>query len=650
MKEQLKQPRRTVIKTGLGAAGAVSLAGIGYSWPVKALEPGSVKTQGRFSGLKPLYSASSAGKQSDPSGAAISATPDEHVRALRRLTFGYKPEDLTALLALDDNFDDRLQKYVDAQLNGYQPAWPPVNDPPLSAIVNDPSSNWETMGDSLTTLWQERVVAEPPWPQYQYPVIETQLMGLNRAIYSQWQLAEILADFWHTHFSVEGVRFGIAPVFVHYDRDVIRTHLLGNFRQMLEAVTQSTAMMYYLDNVSNTRWGPNENFAREVQELHTLGAVNSYGFTPENEIPEATPLIGSSTVLPTGLKAGYSEADVVQVTLCLTGWTISNQWTDGNNTGEFIYYDAWHEPAAKRVLGQDIVATGENETREVLDLLAKHPNTARYVCRKLCKRLISDDPPESIVEAAAVVFNDQWQAADQLKQVVRTIILSNEFKDAANWGSKTKRPFEIVAGAVRSCGGLDQHLVRPDEWGNWIENFRDGQNFQFSIDVFYRLTETGGIPFSWVTPDGFPDSKEAWLGSTPLIMSWRVVNALFNSYYAQNPDDDPNTWIWFDYGPIDVVAKTTAAFTQEQRTANNIVDYWVNRFLGYDAANSGSPQIDGTVRAQLVAFLQQDAVSADTPLPIDSEEWAPLPWNAYCSQRLRTLVASIAMLPDTLLR
>ncbi len=650
MKERIKQSRRTAIKTGLGVAGAAGLAGIGYSWPVKALDPNTANGQHRFSGLTPLYSSSPGGKQRAPSPQALSTTPDEHVRALLRLTFGYKPQDLTAFLALDDNFDGRLQTYVDAQLNGYQPAWPPANDPPLSAIVNDPASNWETMGDSLTTLWQERVVADPPWPLYQYPVIETQLMGLNRAVYSQWQLAEILADFWHTHFSVEGVRFGIAPVFVHYDRDVIRAHMLGNFRQMLEAVTTSTAMMYYLDNVSNTRWGPNENFAREVQELHTLGAVNSFGFTPENEIPEATPLIGSSTVLPTGLKAGYSEADVVQVTLCLTGWTISNQWTDGNNTGEYIYLDSWHEPAAKRVLGQDIVATGENETREVLDLLAKHPNTARYVCRKLCTRLISDDPPESIVEAAAVVFNDQWQAADQLKQVVRTIILSTEFKDAANWGAKTKRPFEIIAGAARSCGGLDQHLVRPDEWSDWIENYRDGQNFQFSLDIFYRMTETGGMPFSWVTPDGFPDRKEAWLGSTPLIMSWRAVNALFNSYYVQNPNDDPNTWIWFDYGPIDVVAKTMAALTQEQRTANNIVDYWINRFLGYDAANAGSPQIDATIRAQLVAFMQQDAVSANTPLPIDFEEWDPLTWIAYCSQRLRTLVASIAMLPDTLLR
>jgi len=638
--------RRRMLKSGFTAATAAGIAGAGFSWSVQVL--GAPQ---KFAGLKPLYQAKKSQKSADiPTPAAVSAVPDVHVRALRRLTFGYKPEDLTSFLALDDNFDDRLQKYVDAQLNGYQAAWPPANDAPLSAIVNDPQTNWTTLGKSLATLWQDGVVADPPWPIYQYPAMETQLMAVNRAVYSDWQLAEILADFWHTHFSVEGVRFGIAPVFVHYDRDVIRANMLGNFREMLESVTKSTAMMYYLDNVSNTRWGPNENFAREIQELHTLGAVHSYGFTAEGDIPEAPPLVGSSTVLPAGLKAGYSEADVVQVTLCLTGWTISNQWSDSLNTGEYIYLPDWHEPASKRVLGIDLVSSGEDETKEVLDLLAKHPNTARYVCEKLCRRLISDSPPASIVEAAAVVFNDQWQAADQLQQVVRTILLSTEFKDAEHWGAKTKRPFELIAGAARSCGGISQHLVRRESWDSWVDNMRDGQNYQFSIDMYYRMNETGGMPFTWVTPDGFPDSKEAWTGSTPLIMSWRAINQLFTSWYVLNPQDDPGIWQWFDYGPIDTLTPTMAEFSIEQRTANNIVDYWVNRFLGYDASDGDSAQLDSEVRARLVAFMQQDAASADTALPIDFEGWAAQPWNAYVHQRLRTLVASIAMLPDTLLR
>ena len=492
-------------------------------------------------------------------------------------------------------------------------------------------------------------MAEPDWPLYQYPAMETQFMAINRAVYSQWQLAEVLADFWHTHFSVEGVRFGIAPVFVHYDRDVIRPNMLGNFRQMLEAVTQSTAMMYYLDNVSNTLWGPNENFARELQELHTLGAVNSFGFTAENEIPPATPLAGSSAVLPEGLKAGYSELDVAQVTLCLTGWTISNEWSDTLNTGQYIYYDEWHEPASKRVLGVDITSSGEDETKEVLDLLARHPETARYVCRKLCRRLISDDPPDSVVEAAAIVFNDQWQAADQLKQVTRSIILSPEFKDASNWGAKTRRPFEIIAGTMRSVGGTGEHLVRPNYWSDWIDNLAEGRNFQFSIDLYYQLYDTGGMPFTWVTPDGFPDSKPAWLGSTPLIMTWRVINMLFMSWYPDNPSD-PDSWQWLPWAPLDAVAVTKNALSAEQRNANRIVDFWVQRFLGYDSAQPETPQLAAGVRSLLVSFMQQDATDADTPLDLDLDNWNDAAWLAYVSQRLQTLVASIAMLPETLLR
>ncbi len=112
------------------------------------------------------------------------------------------------------------------------------------------------------------------------------------------------------------------------------------------------------------------------------------------------------------------------------------------DTGEFVYYSNWHDTSTKRVLGIDITqSNGQDETEQVLDLLAMHPNTARYVCRKLCRRLISDNPPESIVEAAAVVFNDQWQAPDQLKQVVRTILLSTEFQGCRQLGRQDQTAF-----------------------------------------------------------------------------------------------------------------------------------------------------------------------------------------------------------------
>jgi uncharacterized protein (DUF1800 family) len=153
-------------------------------------------------------------------------------------------------------------------------------------------------------------------------------------------------------------------------------------------------------------------------------------------------------------------------------------------------------------MGINITPNGQGEASQVLDLLAKHPNTARYVCGKLCRRLIGDTPPPSIVEAAAVVFNDQWQAADQLKQVVRAIVLSDEFKDAGTWGGKTKKPFELMAGAVRSSGGFTEKIVMPDPFGDWSANLLNGENYKSSQDLYWMMSREP--PHTWVTPTVFP--------------------------------------------------------------------------------------------------------------------------------------------------
>lgn len=573
------------------------------------------------SDLVPLYRKSETTKAD--ASAKASAAPSAEVRALRRLGFGYRPTDLTHFNSLGGSFSQRLAAYVDEQLNGYHPAWPPVNDPNLTAVLA--GSNFETLTDSLATMWQERVVADPGWPVAYYPVFEIQYLAFLRATYSQWQLAEVLADFWHTHFSVNGTGFLIGSVFVHYDRDVIRAHMLGNFRQMLEAVAKSTAMMVYLDNLSNHKDGPNENYARELQELHTLGAVHSYGFTPAAQIPAVQPLAGSSAALPAGLKAGYSEADVRSVTRCLTGWSISNEWTDGANTGLYIYLPDWHDTNPKAVMGVPITQTGEQEFRQVLDILAVHPNTARYVCTKLCRRLIGDNPPNSVIENAARVFNDQWQAPDQLKQVVRAIILSPEFSATTTWGAKVKRPFETVAGAMRSCG-LNFKLQRGDDAGT--------QDQKLSQYFYWTMDGTGHMPFTRETPDGFPDKQDTWLGSTPLMMSWQCVNWLFNAWVNNG-----------EFRPIDAAATTKLALAVNQRTATQIVDYWVNRVLGLSAA-----QIDAARRQKLIAFMRQDAPTADTPLDLDQDGWDNAAWRAYVPQRVQTLVASLLMLPENLLR
>jgi hypothetical protein len=649
---QSRGSRRRFLKSGVAGLGGLGIAGaaVGFPESVLAADEHSGKS------FKPLYSKLQTQQQAEGGAVSQSDIPSPGVRALRRLTFGYRHEDLAHFNSLGGTFDQRLEAWVDDQLNGYQPVWPPPNDPDLLAAVNASPTEWETLEDSLETIWQERAKAGTPEAGRDLPTQElTALMAL-RAVYSQWQLAEILADFWHVHFNVDATIGERRSTSIHYDRDVIRPNMLANFRQMIEAVTKSCSMMHYLDNLWNSRWGPNENYARELQELHTLGAVNSYGFTPENEIPVASQMVGSSTVLPAGLKAGYSEADVRQATMCLTGWTIDRVEITGNvnETGDYVYYPDWHEPAPKRVLGIDFASSGEAEVHELLDLLAMHPNTARYVCWKLCRRLVNDDPPESLVEKAALVFNDQWQAPDQLKQVVRTILLSSEFKDPVHWGSKVKKPMELLCGTARSCGGFSLNLgawddykpsVEAPSWEWWEQQSED---HTFTRNFYWGLWESGGLPFRWVTPDGYPDIREAWLASSPLVLSWKHMNFMFVT--GRTPPAPQNTW--YHFFPVNAHEITRSALAAPDRTAANIVDFWVLRILGYDSEQAGSPQLEPAVRAELVAFMQQDAPSADTALDLDMplETWSNTTWQAYVPERVQVLVSSIAMLPENMLR
>jgi len=635
--------RRNMLKSGIGALGALGVLGTGVS--ISQLSHARTKEE---SGEKASLYISKVDKDSVAARgiSGLSGIPESDVRALRRLAFGYKPEDRDYFESLGTNFDDRLKNYVNEQLDGYQPGHPPKNDPLLTTILNDPLTAWETLGDSLETQWQERALFNDDAVISHLPRLETEVLAILNAVYGRWQLAEILADFWHTHFSVDGSVHEAASTFVQYDRDVIRPNLLGNFRQMLESVTKSTAMMYYLNNISNSKFGPNENYAREVQELHTLGALNSFGFKLENEIPNASAMPGSSTVLPVGLKAGYSEEDVRQVTLCLTGWTISSERTDGLNTGAFVYLSDWHDDSAKRVLGIDIAATGEDEVPEVWDLLAMHPNTARYVCTKLCRRFINDDPPQAIIEKAAIVFNDQWQAQDQLKQVVRTILLSDEFKDAANWGSKVKRPFESIVGTARSCGGFTAKFGIHDYSIGWEENSIKGEDFLFSQSFVGNIYETQSMPFSWITPDGMPDRKEDWLASTPLLKCWHLINQMFMTWRI----DYGNTEEYYHFFPVDAVSVTKLALSEDQRTPAKIVDFWIHRLLGFDQEKTGTSKFSEITRNKLISFMQQDAEAAEVILDLNEDVYDGQAWNEHVPERVQTLVASIAMLPENLLR
>ncbi len=512
--------------------------------------------------------------------------PSVAVIAMNRLGFGPRPGDIAAFNALAGTDTDRLQAYVDQQL---QPG--ALDDSAADARVA--ASGYTTLNKPLAQLWADHVVADPVWSERIRPADETTLMTLLRAVYSERQLFEVMVDFWHNHFSIYGWEFYEAPTWVHYDRDVIRANALGNFRTLLEAVAKSTPMLFYLDNWLSSLDGPNENYARELMELHTLGDENYLGAVPRNQVPTDAQ----------GFQLGFVDEDVFAVTRCLTGWSIDGSpwWNPESGNGGYLYRPGWHEASAKNVLGHQIPAgqPAEKDGQDVLDILATHPGTARFVCRKLCRRLVGDFPPENLVDAAAQVFLAQSAAPDQIAQVIRSIVLSSEF--SLTWGAKIKRPFEIVVSAMRAAGA-DFPFIQGDP---------DTGTFDW---LFYN---TGHYPFAWHPPNGYPDFSEAWVSSSPRVLSWKMTNWLIDV-------EDPSG------------AYRLNAFAQTPpsvRSADDLADFWIDRVLGRPMSAADR---------QEVVDLMAQGVNPSFDLPLDTDP--------ELRDRLQTMVGLLFLSPDFLWR
>ncbi len=303
---------------------------------------------------------------------------------------------------------------------------------------------------------------------------EAKLLG---AVYSERQLEEVLVDFWFNHFNVFA-RKGQTGIYVgEYEREAIRPHVLGRFRDMLGATARNPAMLFYLDNWQSVAPNPrlarrlnpaqnnrpqrglNENYARELLELHTLG-----------------------------VDGGYTQDDIVHVVRALTGWTIGRP-----GEGGFRFAPNLHDREAKTVLGQTISAGGGIEDGErVLDILARHPSTARNIAFKLAQRFVSDTPPPSLVDRAAKSF----QSSDgNLREVVRMIVTSPEFFDPGVRLAKVKTPFEFVVSALRATDA----------------EVRAGQA------INRALGEMGMPLYMCQPPTGYDDTAAAWISSGALV-------------------------------------------------------------------------------------------------------------------------------------
>jgi len=374
----------------------------------------------------------------------------------------------------------------------------------------------------LATHWRE--YNRRPNRTYEFPndrpLRDVRIATVMRAVFSKRQLYEVMVEFWHNHFSIYAWEGYARWTWVHYDRYVIRKHAMGNFRLMLEDVAKSPAMLYYLDNYVNTRGGPNENWARELFELHGLGAENYLGVKPQGDVPKD----GNNHPV------GYVDDDVYESTRCFTGWTVDDRWgsdTDPNTwgTGLFDYQDGDHDRFQKHVLGIMLAADGapQGDGKAVLDLIANHPGTARYICRRLCRRLISDEPSESVVNAAATTFLSNVSSPDQMKQVIATIVKSDDFRNS--YALKVKRPFEAAMGFLRTTNTVLN-------WKPVLQSGTDGQGNPTRYwddpadDFFYQYDSLGQSMFARRPPDGWGDRYANWTNSTTMLMRWNLANWL----------------------------------------------------------------------------------------------------------------------------
>jgi uncharacterized protein (DUF1800 family) len=296
---------------------------------------------------------------------------------------------------------------------------------------------------------------------------------LLRAIYSDRQLEEVLTDFWFNHFNVYLDKGADRWLTTAYERDVIRRHVLGKFRDLLEATAKSPAMLFYLDNWQsvgpdaplarargNQRRGLNENYGRELMELHTLG-----------------------------VDGGYTQHDVTEVARCFTGWTIDRP----NFGGGFNFNARMHDTGEKTVLGVKIPAGGGvNDGEKVLDIVAHHPATAQFVSRKLAIRFVSDNPPQPLVDHMAKTFLD---TGGDLREVMKTMFNSKEFWSQGAYRSKMKSPLEFVAGSVRALHG----------------------DVDFAQALVNQVAQLGEPLYRKQEPTGYSNAGQEWLNSASLV-------------------------------------------------------------------------------------------------------------------------------------
>ncbi|HVE99025.1 MAG TPA: DUF1800 domain-containing protein [Mycobacteriales bacterium] len=377
---------------------------------------------------------------------SLPVSRDAALHVARRLTFGPTPA------LLDRIRDLGADAWIEEQLDPQS-----IDDMTVDTYVGVPS-----IGD----------VPHLPYARIDLGSLEVaRSRTVIRQLFSQRQLYEVMVEFWANHFSIFGDHVLAGSYRNADDLAVARAHALGSFRDMLHASAHSPAMLFYLDQWLSDGKNPNENYARELLELHTLG-----------------------------VDGGYSERDMAQAALALTGWTVDT------GRGEFVYRPESHHVGPLRVLGwRHANATPEGGLAVgglLLDYLAKHPSTARHLATKLCRRFVSDKPPASLVASTAKVY----LASDtEIIPVLRHIFASRAFRTSV--ATKYRRPMELVGYAVRALGFEPKPQLAAEK-GRAVLN---------------QLVTLGQAPFNWPPPDGYPDEAPDWLSTAANLARWNFL-------------------------------------------------------------------------------------------------------------------------------
>ena len=456
----------------------------------------------------------------------MNGTAEERTAALDAMD----PEARTRLLAaLPQNVAEYTPKYKDEAekarkaLQDQQRAQNRKRNPPLQDLLDADEMAAVRSGDKQRTIAVVQkfdpdkrldvVVLLPPKSQAYFPEYrrEAQMRRaprlaaaedlkearMFRAVYSNRQLEEVLVDYWFNHFNVDSTKNvamvqNLGQVLIgSYERDAIRPHVLGHFRDLLLATARHPAMLYYLDNwesmapdgfsvgpfaprrgnvngvpnsiipnpLQRVAHGLNENYGREIMELHTLG-----------------------------VKGGYTQADVIAVARCFTGWTVSSP-----ENPEFVFAPFMHDFGEKTVLGHRIPAGGgEADGLKVIDILARHPSTAKFISLGLARHFVADHPPQALVDRMAQTF---LKTDGDLRAVMQTMFRSPEFFSEGAWEARVKSPVEIAASTIRALGA-----EMTDAW-----------------PTVQRISDMGQALYAKMEPTGYPDVAETWLGATAVI-------------------------------------------------------------------------------------------------------------------------------------